>query len=61
MQKRLEQLKNIVGHFNNEETVKQMIEYENNDLTVEDLDDEDEEEVVENKIQPPSINSLLNK
>ena len=50
MQKRLEQLKHIVGHFNNEEATKRMIENEGKSgdkLAIKDLseeeDDEDEE------------------
>ena len=49
MQKRLEQLKHIVGHFNNEEAVKKMIENEAetkkvDQLAIKDLSDEEEDE-----------------
>jgi hypothetical protein len=42
MQKRLEQLKQIVGHFNDEKTVKMLIENGNNN-NKNDEDDDDEE------------------
>lgn len=70
MQKRLEQLKNIVGHFNNEEAVKKMIENENQ-LAIKDLSEEEEEEddnqtqfeqyKEEAKINIKHLNTLLKK
>jgi hypothetical protein len=68
MQKRLEQLKNIVGHFNNEEAVKKMIENENQ-LAIKDLSEEEEDDnqtqfeqyKEEAKINIKHLNTLLNK